>query len=361
MITDNTKALIWLNSFDFLTPAKRTRMLALVDNPSELYLKTEEFERQITEISDTLTYGMMTSAKDQAYMDLLLTEIERYKITPVGLTDPDYPVMLKEIDTPPVLLYCRGNTEIFNSRYMAVVGTRNPSTYGRDVTKKFVNELIDCGFHIVSGLARGTDSIAHETAADRHSPQIAVMGCGLDKVYPPENRGLARRIIDDGGLVITEYRVGEMPLNFHFPIRNRIISGLSEGVLITEAGENSGTMITMNQAIEQGRNVFIVPGSIFNPMSRGTNKRLKDGTPLTGIEDILSEYGIEKVPEEAPVPEQMGITESVILKALEKGELHIEELVKATGLEINSLNSILLRMELDGLIRKLHGNNYGAY
>lgn len=360
--TDNTKALLWLNSFDMLSPAKRNKILLLVDEPSKLYKNLALYKESITNICDSLTYDRMVNARDNSYMEMLLNEIERYNIIPIGICDDEYPILLKEIDTPPILLYCIGNTEILSSRIIAVVGTRIPTRYGKDATEKFVQELTRYGFIIVSGLARGIDTIAHYTALSCNSPQIAVLASGLDTIYPSENKDLFRKIIDNNGLIISEYRVGEKPLAFHFPERNRIISGLSEGVLVTEAGENSGSMITINCAVEQNRRVYIVPGNIYSKQSKGTNEKLKQlqGALVTDITDILKDYNIEQIDDNNSDVVQLDITENMILNALEKGEMHMEELIQLTGLKVNKINSILTKMELLGLIKKLHGNNYGV-
>lgn len=359
--TDNTKTLIWLNSFDLITPGKRNRLLGLVEEPAKLFRDISKLKNEIIEVTDSDTYDRLANSNDKSYMDMLLSEIERYRITPIGINDDKYPNLLKEIDTPPILLYCRGNTDLLNARLMGVVGTRLPSRYGKDVTEKFVTELIKYGFKIISGLARGVDSIAHSTALSLNSPQIAVLGCGLDMVYPAENKELLTNIVKDG-LVISEYRVGEKPLSFHFPERNRIISGLSDGVLVTEAGENSGSLITINCAVEQNRRVYIVPGNIFSKQSMGANERLKQlqGAMVTEINDILKDYNIDVDAEEEKQPVQLDINENIILNALNKQEMHIEELLNLTGLPVNTLNSILTRMELNGLVKKLYGNNYGV-
>lgn len=360
--SENTLALLWLNSFDMLSPLRRSKILELTDEPYRLYKDIEKYQSEIVAISDDTTYQRLALARDKSYMEMLIGEIDRYGIDLVGIYDGNYPCLLKEIDTPPILLYCKGNTEILDKRFIAVVGTRLPSRYGRDVTEKFTEELIKYGFHIISGLARGIDTVAHLSAHNLKSPQIAVLGSGLDTVYPSENRDLLNNIIADGGLVISEYRVGEKPLAFHFPERNRIISGISEGVLVTEAGENSGSLITVNCAVEQNRRIYIVPGNIFSKQSKGANEKLKQlqGALVTDIKDILKDYNIEEYDNDEKKAVQLDITENMILNALSEGDMHIEELISITGLEVNTLSSVLMKMELAGLVKKLYGNNYGV-
>lgn len=359
-ITDNTRALLWLNSFDMLSPLKRNRLIE-IDEPYKIYNNLSQYKDKIICITDNSTYERLILARDKSYMNLLLDELNRYSIIPLSIYDDNYPMLLKEIDTPPILLYCRGNIEILNERLIAVVGTRLPTRYGKDVTENFVSELLKYGFHIVSGLARGVDTIAHNTAIRCKSPQIAVLGCGLDIIYPSENKFVYDKIIEDGGVIISEYRVGDKPLAYHFPERNRIISGLAEGVLVAEAGENSGSLITITCAVEQNRRVYIVPGNIYSKQSKGANERLKllQGALITDVSDILEDYNIEKIDEEE-ISLQLNIEESIIFDALQKNDMHIEQLIKLTELSVNKLNSILTKMEIMGLIKKLHGNMYGV-
>ena len=358
----NTLALLWLNSSDMPGAAKKYKLIELAGEPYKMFSELEKYKYEIINICDEAQYERLSVSRDKSYMDMLVKEIERYDIEPIGICDNNYPALLKEIDTPPVLLYCKGNTALLNERLMAVVGTRLPTRYGRDVTEMFVKELVSYGFRIVSGLARGIDTIAHRTALKENSPQIAVLGSGPDTVYPAENRELYDAILTGGGLIISEYRVGEKPLSFHFPERNRIISGLCEGVLVTEAGENSGSLITVNHAVDQGRRVYIVPGNIFSKQSAGANEKLKQlqGALVTDINDILKDYNIDVDPKNPDEPIQLDITENQILNALSQGEMHTEELIKLTGLQVNELNSILMKMEINGLIKKLYGNYYGV-
>lgn len=360
--SDNTLALLWLNSFDNLSPHKRTKLLECVNEPYELYYNLDKYKDCIVNICDITTFERFQNASDKSYLNMLISEIERYNVVPLAITNDRYPNLLKEIDTPPILLYCKGNIEILNNRLISVVGTRLPTRYGKDTTEKFTRELIDYGFNIVSGLARGIDTIAHTTALSCNSPQIAVLGCGLDTVYPSENRNLLNNIINDNGLIISEYRIGEKPLSYHFPERNRIISGLSEGVLVTEAGEKSGSLITINCAVEQNRRIYIVPGNIYSKQSKGANMKLKQlqGALVTEIDDILKDYNIEKTECIKEDPVQLNMTENIIMQALSKEELHIEELIKLTELDINIINPILTKMEIMGLIKKLYGNYYGV-
>ncbi len=360
-MNDTTLALIWLNSFG-MSAAKCHALLELVDEPAQLKSDLEKLKSVIINKFNQETYDKLYFACGQEYLDMLLEEISRYRLEIIHIYDDRYSNYLKEIDIPPILLYCRGNTDLLNTRSIAVVGTRKPTRYGKDVTTELVGGLCKYGFTIVSGLARGIDGIAHRIALLNNAPTIAVLGNGLDSVYPPEHREIATSIVNNGGLVISEYRVGEKPLPFHFPERNRIITGLSRGVLVTEAGENSGTLITMNCAIEMGRDLYVVPGSIYSKTSIGTNSMIKNyNTSLTtSIDDILVGYGIDKIENEDITVEQLSIVESTIITELEKENMHIEEIIDFTNLSINEINSTLMRLEILGLVKKLHGNKYGV-
>lgn len=209
----------------------------------------------------------------------------------ISINDKEYPVSLKEIYSPPLNLYIRGNKKIFNEKSIAIVGCRDASKYGIKVAEEFAFNLSKKGFNIVSGLARGIDSFAHMGAIKANKKTIAVLGNGLDTVYPKENIKLAEDILNCGGAIISEFSLGTPPEKRNFPARNRIISGISKGVLVVEAKEKSGTMITVDFALEQGRDVFAIPGNINSINSAGTNEVIKQGAKLvTCWEEIVEEY-----------------------------------------------------------------------
>ncbi|KKW18658.1 MAG: protecting protein DprA protein, partial [Parcubacteria group bacterium GW2011_GWB1_50_9] len=212
-------------------------------------------------------------------------------------TDSDYPLLLAQIPNPPFILYGTGRATLFESQIpLGVVGSRKPTSYGIQATETITETLARAGACIISGLALGIDAIAHRTAVEAGGATIAVLGSGIDNesLYPPSNQGLARRITESGGAVISEYPPGTPALKEHFPARNRIISGLSKGILVVEAQEKSGALITARFALEQNRDVFAVPGSIFSLSSKGTNALIQEGAKLVSCgEDILKEYGIE--------------------------------------------------------------------
>ncbi|MBO9370441.1 MAG: DNA-processing protein DprA, partial [Chloroflexi bacterium] len=227
--------------------------------------------------------------------------------------DEGYPKLLAEIPDPPPVLYVRGELKPEDAWAVAVVGTRRASTYGREVTRRLVSVLAQSGVTIVSGLARGVDAVAHQTALEAGGRTIAVLGCGIDLVYPPEHRELARRIAAQGALV-SEYPLGTQPEPGNFPPRNRIISGLSLGVVITEAGRDSGALITADYAAEQGRDVFAVPGSILSAGCAGTNRLIQDGAkPVLDAADILQELNLTMVAEQKEARQALPTTETEAL------------------------------------------------
>ena len=213
-----------------------------------------------------------------------------YQITRLSINDNNYPQKLKNIYNPPQALNCMGNIELLNNLSIAIVGCRRASSYGLKIAGIFADKLSNCGITIVSGLALGIDSMAHKCSYKNIGKTIAVLGSGLGQIYPKENESLFKSIIENGGLIVSEFDDDTVPYKENFPRRNRIISGLSSGVIVVEAKKKSGTMITVNHALEQGKDVFVIPGNIDSINSSGTNELIKEGAKLvTNYEEILQE------------------------------------------------------------------------
>lgn len=278
----------------------------------------------------------------------------------LSLVDRDYPANLRSISDAPPVLYFKGEIKPEDDLAIAVVGARYATAYGRQVTEKLVFELVSQGMTIVSGLARGIDSFAHRAALEAGGRTIAVLGCGVDLIYPPENKNLAELIIKNGAIV-SEFPLGFPAVPSNFPARNRIVSGLSLGVLVTEGAIDSGSLITAGQAAEQGREVFAVPGPINSKMSEGTNKLIKEGVhPVTESADILEVLDIERKSRQVTRDtindtKNLDKTQKKILETLENGNLHIDKIAQSSGFKIEVISSALGQMELTGFVK-----NYGS-
>ncbi|HZJ57243.1 MAG TPA: DNA-processing protein DprA [Clostridia bacterium] len=274
----------------------------------------------------------------------------------VTLLDGEYPGLLKEIFDPPPILYCKGLPIDDNNPALAIVGSRRSTGYGRQMSERFGFQLAEAGVTVVSGLARGIDAMSHYGALKAGGKTIGVLGCGIDRVYPPENRKLFQTM-EEKGTIITEYPPGTSPLPGNFPARNRVISGMADGVLVIEAGLRSGALITVDFALEQGRDVYALPGNINVPQTVGTNKILKEGAKLiTDIRDILEDLGISLAdPGEAPGSVQLDFFESQVYNALQEGERHLEELARDTKMEIHKLNAVLTMLEVKGIVKQMPG------
>jgi DNA processing protein len=309
---------------------------------------------------DQRTAQTVINLRAKISLDAEMERLEQYRVKVLTWNDPAFPPRLKEIyDVPPVL-YVRGELTAQDEWAIATVGTRRATIYGREVTEQIVSDLARSKITIVSGLARGIDSIAHRAALDAGGRTIAIFACGLDVVYPPENLKLAQAIMEHGALV-SDYHLGAKPKPENFPRRNRIMSGLSLGVLVTEAGESSGALITANLALEQNREVFAVPGSVLSPVSRGTNRLIQDGAKLVrDANDILEELNLTVVPQQLEMKELIPAdeTESLLLGQLGHEPTHIDEVCRQSRLPVSVVSSTLALMELKGMVRQLGGMNY---
>ena len=279
----------------------------------------------------------------------------------VTLKDDDYPKRLRDIYDPPALLYVRGELRRVDELAIAIVGSRKTSPYGRWITEKIGQDLARHGVTVVSGMARGIDSVAHMGALQGGGRTIAVLGCGVDVIYPSENRNLFTQIIEHGA-VLSEFPMGSPPEGGHFPRRNRIISGLSMGVVIVEAGSKSGSLITANYALEQGREVFAIPGNVGAQGSRGTNQLIKEGAKLVeSSEDILEEILPQWRREEKTLPiiespaPDLTEEEEILYKLLGETPLHIDAIIRESQLDPGKVSSLLLNLELKGLISQSPG------
>ncbi|MGA2502472.1 MAG: DNA-processing protein DprA [Anaerolineales bacterium] len=295
-------------------------------------------------------------------LENLIEQINKQGIEILTWDDLLYPPRLKQIDQPPPILYLRGTLKSEDTWAVAVVGTRRVSTYGRQVAEEIGSFLAANGVTVVSGLARGVDSIAHQSALKAGGRTIAVLGCGVDRIYPPEHTQLAEKIMASGA-ILSDYAIGTPPDASNFPPRNRIISGLSMATVVVEAGETSGALITAQFAIDQGREVFAVPGNILALQSKGTNRLIAQGArPLLSVRDLLDVLNLTRVTEQRESRRVLpgDDTEIKLMSVLTQEPLHMDEIQIQTGLPIELVSATLVMMELKGLVRQVGGMNYIA-
>jgi len=304
----------------------------------------------------------LVSTREQVDLDKLWDQIEASGISVLIQQDENYPKRLKELDQPPPLLYTQGEIIPDDEWSVAIVGTRRVTAYGRQVAEDIAGSLARNGLTIISGLARGVDSIAHQAALDAGGRTIAVLGSGLDRIYPPENRSLAEQIKANGAL-ISEYSPSTPPEASNFPQRNRLISGLSLAVIVVEAGTKSGALITANFAADQGREVFAVPGNITSPASKGTNRLISSGAhPMLNAEQVLEilELGLVAEHRSARVALPSDALEAQLFETLGGEPLHIDEITNRTEIPVEKVTATLALMELKGMVRQVGGMQYIA-
>ena len=304
----------------------------------------------------------VVQARSNIDLDQVMAKITAQGIDIITWEDKIYPPRLIEIDQPPPVLYVRGEITEEDTWAVAVVGTRRVTAYGRQVADELASYLAANGVTVVSGLARGVDAIAHQSALKNGGRTIAVLGCGVDRIYPPEHDQLAQKIMQNGAL-ISDYPPGTPPDASNFPSRNRIISGLSMGSVVVEAGETSGALITAQFAIDQGREVFAVPGNILAPQSKGTNRLIAQGAhPVLSAHDLLDVLNLTRVAEQRSVRQSLPTDEfeTKLMNVLTHEPLHMDEIRSQTGLPIERVSATLVMMELKGLVRQVGGNNYVA-
>ncbi|OGZ17671.1 MAG: DNA protecting protein DprA [Candidatus Nealsonbacteria bacterium RBG_13_36_15] len=281
------------------------------------------------------------------------------EIKKINTDDKDYPEILRKIKDPPKVLYVKGKI-LPNESCFAIVGTRRYSSYGKQVALGMANDLAESGLTIISGLAPGIDTFAHQAVLERKGRTIAVLGTGIDEktIYPQSNLKLAKKIIETGGALVSEYPPGTRGTNFTFPQRNRIIAGLSLGILVVEAKERSGALITAEFGIKQGKKVFAVPGSIYSSNSKGPHNLIKKGVKLIdSANDILKELNL-------PLGDKTGIIagetkeENLILESLKEESLYVDKIIEKTKLQAPTVASTLSSLEIKGRVRNLGGNVY---
>lgn len=359
---DQQKLQYWLALAQIpeLTPLRLRKLLQLVHNDAAKawHLSAQDLTNNGFDPASAQTIIAKIKQSDPS---LALAILQKHGLQAITIQDPEYPAQLKEISSPPLILYYKGELPKQSEQLIAVVGTRKPTFYGRQATLGLTKELARAGLTIVSGLALGADTFAHQAALEEGAKTIAILGNGLDTIHPTSNINLAKRILEQGGCVISEFPPGTPPLKQNFPARNRIIAGLSLGVLIAEASEKSGTLITANHALDQNREVFAVPGNIYSPNSSGTNNLLKMGAHVvTSAADILNILNLNTGNNALSNIEIKGDseTEEIILSLLSHEPTPVDELIKSSKLNTSEINSTLTIMEMKGKISNTGGNSW---
>ncbi|MBQ8615737.1 MAG: DNA-processing protein DprA [Clostridia bacterium] len=356
-MTIEDKNILWLDLFDFLSYGKKTKLLEAINKGESLREKFLTVAK-IKEILTSQEYSKMALCLSDEFLNRHISSYQKDNIETVTFYNPNYPFILKEISSPPLCLYCKGDITLLNSFCVGVVGTRTPTDYGIQVTKQYCKALANVQVTVVSGMATGIDSVAHKTALENNGKTIAVLAGGLNHIYPATNYNLANTLMENN-LIITEYPPNTKPLSYYFPVRNRIIAGLSKGVLVPEMGEKSGAMHTINYALEFNRDIFVVPGRINSPMSKGANKLIKNlqGCITISPEDILDCYHLNKTQEKNNI-KQLDINSQMILNFIESEKHTYQEILDFTKLSANELNTLLIMLEMEGLLIKLANNSY---
>ncbi len=360
MIKDEKKYWVALNACYEIGPARLKRLYSFFptmkdawEAPNHEWRKAGLEEKVIIVLRETVSKVNPNEEMDRLHYE---------KIEVLTIKEKEFPQSLKNIDRPPAIIYLKGEIKKTDRIALAVVGTRRMSLYGRQVTEKIVADLARSGMTIVSGLARGVDTIAHESALEAEGRTIAVVGSGLDEqsLYPFDNLNLAKKIVSSGGAVISEYHPKTPALPQHFPARNRLISALSLGILVTECPIKSGALLTARAGLEQGKEIFAIPGDIRNENCEGTNNLIKMGAKtITCASEVLEEFGFSKALEEKIrhiVPETK--EEAVILDYLSIQPIEFDKLAKKTSLDSSTLSSILTMMEIQGKVRNVGMNQY---
>lgn len=355
----------WLG-FNLVSGIGTAKLQALLDHYGSIEAAWNASDVQMQRLGlDQRSRQNLIEARQSLDLDQKLAQMHKAGLILLHWAAEEYPAILREVPTPPPVLFMHGRLQETDQFALAIVGTRRLTSYGRQIAKELTAGLVRHNITIVSGLARGIDAIAHKTALEMGGRTIAVLGSGTDEIYPPENRQLAKQIVEQQqGAVITEYPLGTKPHARNFPPRNRIISGLSLGTIVIEGDVDSGAMITAQFALEQNREVFAVPGPITSPVSNGPNRLIQQGAKLVmRVEDVLDELNLRMVSEKAAV--QLALPESAeevrLLEQLSRDPQHVDELCRLTELPSATVSSTLTLLELKGIVQHVGGLKYALF
>ncbi len=358
----NQIVIAWLNSENILGIKTINKLIQHFGSTEGIWYNLHEEKANITFINDNLINNLIN--KRNNFEEKLLSRLEKEKVQIISIFDENYPKKLKNIINPPGILYCKGDMNCLSNLSIGIVGSRKATDYGKFCADKFARELSDLGITIVSGLAYGIDTIAHKSTLKAKGKTIGVIGCGINIIYPSKNRELYEEIENSGGAIITEYPFDMKPVSFNFPNRNRIISGLSCGVLVVEAQDKSGTLITASHAADQGRDVFAIPGNINSIFSIGTNKLIKDGAkPVMNVEDIIEEISEFDYINNKPIKKDINYdilnkTEQDIVKIIKDKEKSFDDIVALSGYSVGEILSTLTLLEMKSIIIQTNGKKF---
>lgn len=352
-MSDKDRLLVFLSAFELSVKKQESILDSLEDFSVDSMLKNSN----VLSILTTEEYHKLVSSYDKRVLDSSIDNMQRNGIKIVTIFSDEYPEKLRDLPDRPLILYAKGDLSLANQKSVAVVGTRMPSNYGRIVTEKFSEKLAQSGLVVVSGLCYGVDEIAHKKTLAVGGKTIAVVGSGFNNIYPATNTTLFMEIAEKG-LLLSEYPPSFKPKRYTFPRRNRIVAGLSDGVLIVEAGIKSGTIHTKEYALEYGRDIFAVPGNITSNKSELTNQLIKSGQAecVLSADEIVDFYGMKKAEKQKVLT--LSFDEKAVVDALSDGEKDFDYLSRKTKIPVNILNSCLTTLEIRGLIRKLPAQCY---
>ncbi len=351
---------VGINMNSAITPRRFHILLSCFPNVESIWKASESDIRNINGFEDVA--AEFCEARDPDEVDKELRRSEDLGLQFLSLEDDGYPESLRAIDKPPPLLYCKGEYENLDQLSIAMVGTRKYSNYGKRVAEKLSSELVKAGFTVVSGMALGIDTFSHQAAINAGGRTVAVMGTGFGNPYPQSNANLMRRIAEQGA-VFTEFPLDQGPTRWSFPQRNRIISGLSRGVIVVEAPEKSGALITARNGLEQGREVFAVPGDVRRPSMKGTHQLIKDGAKLVeDSSDVIEEFRdlqlalpLEEEDHQERVGD-LGEEQSKVYSLLDYDPIHFNDIVEQADFPPARLSHIIFQLEMNDLVERLEGN-----
>ena len=354
---------LWLSKSFSSQPEKAIKLFKHFGDIDNIWNANAQDYLQVQGISLQDTKKLLQNKSES-----VIKEVERIlmkkQISWIAIDEETYPLALKHIYDPPCVLFYRGILPVSDRLSLGIVGTRRASNYAREATLRIGRELAEAGVQIISGMARGVDTFAHEGAlsatSDERGKTFAVLGCGLDLCYPAENHRLMKQLMEHGG-VISEYLPGTPPMKHTFPLRNRIISGLSQGIIISEAARKSGSLITSDYALEHGRDIFVIPGRIYDPACEGSNQLLKQGAKaILQAADILEEYQIneQRQLDFFALQDPLGENEKKIYEYMSFDPISLDTLVTVSGQPLRELLCILFALESKGLIKQIYGRGY---